>query len=205
MKKRTIISQKEPVNIYMQTLILIVSLAILISFMMTTFSWFSSRDNGTDNVEMGRVAVSLVATYPDEILVPNKTYGGTAEIVNTDTFNNAPFFVRVKVSINTSFVQPNIVLNNGEDIVWIAAQSGTDVYYYYLGVLNSNESVTLINSYSTNSYNGVKVDHDGNQLENVTIDVDVEAVQDNWEACAELWQDMPEEWATAMGQLGYTA
>ena len=205
MKKRTIISQKEPVNIYMQTLILIVGLAIIISFMMSTFSWFSSRDNGADNVDLGRVAVSLVSTYPDEILVPNKTYSGTAEIVNTDTFNNAPFFVRVKVSINTSFIQPNIVLNSGNDIIWIADQSGNDVYYYYIGVLNSNESVTLINSYSTNSYNGVMVDYEGNKLENVTIDIDVEAVQDNWEACSALWQDVPEEWVTAMDNLGYTA
>ncbi len=207
--KRHIVAEKEPTNILLQTLLVIVCVSLLVSFIYSTLSWFAGKDSGEEEVVMGQVVVQVESTYPDPKvpLVPNNTYSGTTKIVNTNVFDHIAMFVRVKVSTSSSFIMPNIAYYNGDTLSWIAQDTADGTYYYYVGALDVNEESTLITSYSTGSINGEVVDTTGSKIDAVSIHIEAEAVQDNWTACLELWgeENLPSNWVQAMQDLGYGA
>ena len=179
---------------------------IFLSFfllILTTLAFFSSTNSASGSITLGELDFII---YENQLqqnsVLPNGSLGKTVSIINsrnasgTNYQNLCPFLFRFDFDV---FVNDEIDEDLKERIILVqnANQYVFDSnYYYFLNVLNQNQTVNLCNAINFDSSIGNEY-----QGKDINIVFYVDAIQSENGAYQEVWLDAPDEWVEQISAL----
>jgi len=170
-------------------IILSIILIILVVFMAlttTTFSYFSKATSAGGQIQLGELDYEIVVNnMPVDKLMPGDDINIDVSVVNAvnGKTNLVPFYFRFKIfNNNENYSSQFITLTSGDNFIL------DNNYYYYKYKVNSGNSVRLIRN--------LQIDTALTQedAENIDIEMLVEAVQSEYGAYEEVFDDAPQAW-----------
>ena len=181
------------------TTIAIVALSILLGLSVifgVTAAFFTANQTASGNITLGdpvninitQGGASVTALTFDGTAMPGTVYDQVIGISIPENSSNC--VVRGKLTIaNAQGTSTNVEAVT--DATWT---KGEDDYYYYKGVLKSNDTAGFVNKLTVPTS---LTNQDANKT--YTITVQVEAIQFANGAASEVWTTAPAEWITAYG------
>lgn len=169
-------------------IIIMLFLSIVVVFMVLislTYSFFAVKNTVKGEIVLGELDFQIISnTSIKEKIMPGDTVKIDLILYNNFPQKNnlIPFYFRFKLLtgdfdrnlIKTSFVENDYIQDND--------------YYYFKGKVNVNDSVNLIDSLT---FDGKMSQIDAKIFD---LQVQVEAVQSEYDAYKEIFYDAPTEW-----------
>lgn len=179
-------------------LIILLSIILLVIFsnlVIISFAYLSNFKKIQGTITLGEIDFSIEEAAKTNILVtPNNlidkvVYVGNFRNLNPKDFNGlTSFFFRfnIKVLLEDTISEE---LTNSIFIFSDADFYNDNNYYYYIGSLDAGQTVNLCNKILFNNLIDNKY-----QQKQIKLQFTVDAVQSQYDAYKEVWQDYPPEW-----------
>lgn len=159
--------------------IILLSTIFLLLILGATFSYFNKNKDISGQIQLGELDFTVNTSAYNNFVMPGDSINLTATISNkVEGKNNLiPFYFRFKLSNNEEY---SITLNTDNFVL------GQDEYYYYKFKLAPNSSATLFSS--------IKIDENITSQTSVDVSIIVDAVQSEYGAYLEIFENAPQEW-----------